>query len=147
MHPPPRTLAAVTLAGLATAAALQGLFGGTARAEPAPIAGATLLATADHGPFMHAGSPDWAEVGYRSSTPGEFQGRIERDRDATGPIFVLIESDGRRLRIAYANNGDARLESALRAGRGSLCVVRGTVLDWGRGVRSFDVSKPLVIER
>ncbi|MBC8058602.1 MAG: hypothetical protein H7Y61_18685 [Rhizobiales bacterium] len=97
--------------------------------------------------YAHKGLPEWAEAGYRSAAERELRGAIERDRDATGPTFVLVEPDGRRVRIAYANNGDRGLELTLRNARGSVCTLRGTVLEWGRGLRSFDMGKPLTIQR
>ncbi len=139
--PSTRAFGAAAIAGLAM---LIALLGGpsdrVSTAGGAPTSGTLVLA--------HRGLPDGAEAGFRSAAPAELRGTIRRDRDAIGPIFVLVEPNGRRLRIAYVNGGAPGLEDTLRdAPADTVYTLRGTVLDWGRGVRSFDMGKPLTITR
>jgi hypothetical protein len=98
--------------------------------------------------YAHRGLPELTEVGFRSAREMQLRGRIESSRDATGPIFVLVEPGGQSIRIAYANGGDPALRAALNNCRdGSTYTLIGTVLDWGRGVRSLNMGKPLTIAR
>jgi hypothetical protein len=98
--------------------------------------------------YAHGGLPELTEVGFRSAREMPLRGRIETGRDATGPIFVLVEPGGQTVRIAYASGGDPLLRSALTHCRdGRTYTLTGTVLDWGRGVKSFNLGKPLTITR
>ena len=145
MLTPARSLAAAALVGLLMIGVMADALDVAGRDAPAVAARPELASGVA---YAHRGLPAWAEVGYRSAAPMQLSGTFQRDRDATGPTFVLALPDGARLRVAYANNGDAGLERALREAHGAgRYRVTGTVLDWGRGVRSFDMGRPFTMAR
>ena len=132
------------LTGIAGLVAVGALLGPTMRAPDVPVQGS--MHAAGLVVFAHRGLPELTEVGYRSAQELQLSGRIEAGRDATGPTFVLTERNGQNIRIAYANGGDPALRTVLDKCRdGTTYTLTGTVLDWGRGIRSFNMGKPLTI--
>lgn len=136
----------IGLTGIAGLVIVGALLGPMMRAADPPVHGAAQAGGAVV--FAHRGFPELTEVGFRSAREMQLTGRIENGRDATGPTFVLVEPSGQNVRIAYANGGDPALRLVLEKCRdGSTYSVTGTVLDWGRGIRSFNMGKPLTISR
>ena len=136
----------IGLTGIAGLVIVGSWLGPMMRGSDAPVHATTHAAGSVV--FAHRGFPELTEVGFRSAREMQLTGRIESGRDATGPTFVLVGPGGQNIRIAYANGGDPALRLVLEKCRdGSTYSVTGTVLDWGRGIRSFNMGKPLTISR